>query len=386
MKGIEHSVEEEPIRNWGSDAFGTIKYRLWIQDEDRVTSAQELLNSFLEDPSSHPINPSLPQDTVFIEHPPITAAQRFLEKKIKKQLAAEKRDANAPPKIGLRLTNFLIALCCSLLLFEMMTMPDIAKIPPPIYNKILAVSPIEKALLFDYPESYVLLDKIAGLYGYQALLKPDELPPPGHFLYEKYKQTAHWEGLYPTLVRWGQQFSNKEPLTGALFQPELFFEKIKEGELWRLVSPIILHGDILHLFFNMIWLLILGSQIESRVGGLRYLLFIVIVAIVSNTLQYLVSGPAFIGFSGVICGFAFFIRARQKSTPWEAYNMTSSTFYFILFFISILALLSTITFVLNVFQLGTIPIGIANTAHFAGAMTGYFLGRLNFFRWQPNND
>ncbi|MBS0654859.1 MAG: rhomboid family intramembrane serine protease, partial [Verrucomicrobia bacterium] len=149
--------------------------------------------------------------------------------------------------------------------------------------------------------------------------------------------------------------------------------------------PIFLHNDILHLFFNMIWLLVLGFQIEARMKPWKYILFIVIIAATSNTAQYLMTGPNFIGFSGVVCGMVTYIRARQKIAPWEGYQMSSTTFAFICFFIGILAVLSLATFLLDVFENVSFLIGIANTAHLVGASIGYILGRISFFSRQINS-
>src|SRR5262249_38702183 len=151
------------------------------------------------------------------------------------------------------------------------------------------------------------------------------------------------------------------------------FEKIRQGELWRFFSPILLHNDILHIFFNMIWLLVLSPQIEMRIGSRKLLWFIMIVAFFSNTAQYLVSGPYFIGFSGVICGMAFFMKGRQKVAAWEGYVLSRQTFAFICFFIGILALLSLVSFIVSVFFDAKFAIPIANTGHLVGALSGYLL-------------
>ena len=62
--------------------------------------------------------------------------------------------------------------------------------------------------------------------------------------------------------------------------------------------------------------------------------------------------------------------------------MSASTFAFIMFFIGVLALLSVVTFMLEVFQNVALPINIANTAHLVGALIGYGLGKMRFFSWQ----
>ena len=47
---------------------------------------------------------------------------------------------------------------------------------------------------------------------------------------------------------------------------------IQGMQLYRLVTCMFLHGDILHLLFNMYALYILGSQVERYYGKRRFLL------------------------------------------------------------------------------------------------------------------
>jgi len=61
-----------------------------------------------------------------------------------------------------------------------------------------------------------------------------------------------------------------------------FLEKIRQGEVWRLFSPVLLHGTWLHILFNMAWLWLLGRQIEQRLGILKYLIFSVIVGVIAK--------------------------------------------------------------------------------------------------------
>lgn len=44
--------------------------------------------------------------------------------------------------------------------------------------------------------------------------------------------------------------------------PARAFVDIKQGEVWRLITPIFMHGDIWHLVMNVYWIYFLGSQIE----------------------------------------------------------------------------------------------------------------------------
>jgi GlpG protein len=92
-----------------------------------------------------------------------------------------------------------------------------------------------------------------------------------------------------------------------------------------------------------------------------------------------VSGPSFLGFSGVIVGMAGFIWMRQHCAPWEGYPLSRATLLFLLFFILAMAALGFLTFALNMFSILEISPIVANTAHIIGGVSGIFLGRLSFF-------
>lgn len=331
---IAFTPEEVVEKDWGKHTYGNKLFKLWIHEEDQVDEAKELLKSFLENPEDKKFS-SLASNE--LPKPP-TEAPSIEEKKEK--ITREETETKFSLKPKTKLSNFLILLCSFILLLELWTSKE-AQVPLSVRPSLLTTSSVEKALFFDYPKGYEYLDQIAGLYGYPALAKPADLPPPGKFLYEQYQKTPVWKGIYPYLIKFGENLAqHKHP--EVVFQKAPLFEKVKDGEVYRLVSPILLHNDILHLFFNMIWLLLLGTQIEARIGALRYLVFIVIVAIISNVFQYLMSGPAFIGFSGVICGMALFIRSRQKEAPWEGYQMSKGTYHFILFLLACLQLLQAL--------------------------------------------
>jgi len=131
--------------------------------------------------------------------------------------------------------------------------------------------------------------------------------------------------------------------------------EIGRGEIWRLVTPIFIHFDILHLLFNMMWLFDLGNRIEDRKGSWFLLAFVIIVGMASNLGQYLVSGPSFGGMSGVVYGMLGYVWMKGKYDPGSKLGVhkTTVTMMFIWYFLCFISV-----------------IPIANAAHSAGLFIG----------------
>jgi rhomboid protease GlpG len=129
---------------------------------------------------------------------------------------------------------------------------------------------------------------------------------------------------------------------------------------WRLVTPIFLHFNLMHIFFNMMFLYDVGGRIEMYRGRWRFLLLVVVSAAVSNFAQSLVSGPFFGGMSGVdyaLFGYAW-MKTRYDPTPG-------------LFLPPETILMGLIWLVVCMTNL----VGnIANTAHFVGLGVGIIAG------------
>lgn len=88
--------------------------------------------------------------------------------------------------------------------------------------------------------------------------------------------------------------------------------EVRQGEIWRLVTPMLIHGGPIHLLFNMMWLYSLGGFIQSRFSAGYLTAFILLVAAGSNLTQYLWNGPFFGGMSGVNYGLFGFLWMRGK--------------------------------------------------------------------------
>ena len=71
----------------------------------------------------------------------------------------------------------------------------------------------------------------------------------------------------------------------------------------RLITPIFIHFGFQHIVFNSIGIWELGKIYEAQKGILSFVIFVLIVSVISNTLQYLIDGrPNFGGLSGLVYG------------------------------------------------------------------------------------
>jgi rhomboid protease GluP len=88
--------------------------------------------------------------------------------------------------------------------------------------------------------------------------------------------------------------------------PEQLFMKVNElilqGQLWRLLTPVLLHASILHILSNMYALFIIGPSVEREYGRWRFLLLYVISAIFGNTLSFFFTQAPSLGASTAIFG------------------------------------------------------------------------------------
>ena len=131
---------------------------------------------------------------------------------------------------------------------------------------------------------------------------------------------------------------------------------IKHGQVWRLLTPALLHGGLLHILFNMMWLRQLGSAIENIEGSVTFGVQVFVFALVSNVAQAIIGGPMFLGMSGVVYGLFGYTWICAKHDPKRAYVLDRET-----------VILMIIWFVLCFTEaLGP----IANWAHAGGLIAG----------------
>ncbi|ETX11694.1 protease [Marinomonas ushuaiensis DSM 15871] len=96
-------------------------------------------------------------------------------------------------------------------------------------------------------------------------------------------------------------------------------EVMARKEYWRLFTPALLHFSVLHLVFNTLWVWDIGRKLERLLGSVVWAVGVFIVAVLSNILQYEISGyPLFGGLSGVVyglIGFAWLLPILNARLP-----------------------------------------------------------------------
>jgi rhomboid protease GluP len=79
-------------------------------------------------------------------------------------------------------------------------------------------------------------------------------------------------------------------------------ELIQQGQLWRLLTPALVHGSPMHIFFNMYALLSFGTGLERHYGHGRYLALYVLGAFAGNVASFLLVDAPSVGASTAIFG------------------------------------------------------------------------------------
>ncbi len=137
---------------------------------------------------------------------------------------------------------------------------------------------------------------------------------------------------------------------------------LRKFEFWRLITPIFLHMDPLHIIFNAFMLVSLGRLTERLEGPLRFALIVLGIAIFSNMLQgllpeNLMGSPFFGGLSGVVYGLFGYIWVKTTLNPSLGIALSPTTVIILLAWLF-----------LN--MAGVFDLNIANMAHLGGLISG----------------
>lgn len=101
--------------------------------------------------------------------------------------------------------------------------------------------------------------------------------------------------------------------------------EIRDGEWWRLITPALVHLNVMHLVFNMMGLYFFGNFLEARLGPWRLAVLVLVLAVASNLGQYYFSKPNFCGFSGVLYGLFGYAWIRGRFDPASGLEVNQQT-------------------------------------------------------------
>jgi GlpG protein len=142
---------------------------------------------------------------------------------------------------------------------------------------------------------------------------------------------------------------------------------IKRGEIWRILTPGVLHGDPLHLLLNMLSFAMLGRITERLEGIGKYALIILLTALGAHLLQGLMplkwwGSPNFVGLSGVIMGLLGYIGTKTSLRPDLGFQLSPQAY-----------VMTALILILG-FVGGEQNFRLANLAHIGGLLAGIAIG------------
>lgn len=172
--------------------------------------------------------------------------------------------------------------------------------------------------------------------------------------------TASYAALV-VLVFLGLMTPLAEPILGALIFNPLDYEALPWTEPWRFFTPALLHFSAMHIVFNLFWWWYLGGRFERYYGSKWLIIAFCFCAIISNTSQFIESGPLFGGLSGVVYGLFGLATVVAWQNPHHPLFLPNGLIVFMLAW-------------LVIGYTGLLWVNVANTAHTAGLIAGLLLG------------
>lgn len=179
------------------------------------------------------------------------------------------------------------------------------------------------------------------------------------------------------IVAWITAFGAREPLMVMLTavnplewpiatvqqRVDALWGTLASGQVWRLLTPDLLHFSVMHLVFNAVMLWFLGSQIEALDGRRHILGLVLLTSVGANIPQYLISGPLFGGLSGVVYGVLGYVWIANQWRPRFQFPPALMTVAVVWLLIGFTPLTQAL-----------IGANMANAAHLGGLLSGLLYG------------
>jgi rhomboid protease GluP len=140
---------------------------------------------------------------------------------------------------------------------------------------------------------------------------------------------------------------------------------IVNGEYWRIVTPIFMHGGFAHMLFNSFSLVLFGPALEQLLGRTKFILIYLATGIAANIATLILEPLTYthVGSSGAIFGlFGFYISiiVFRKAMLSRENSQTIMT-------IAIIGVIMTF-----------VQSNINITAHIFGLLAGFLIGAASF--------
>jgi membrane associated rhomboid family serine protease len=113
----------------------------------------------------------------------------------------------------------------------------------------------------------------------------------------------------PEEIRTGQDIARTVPIEVGDQQGAIALQPTPGSVYFTLITSMFMHGSIMHIFGNMLFLWIFGDNLENAMGRIRYLIFYLVTGIIAS-LAHVISTFVFgdnpfipsLGASGAISG------------------------------------------------------------------------------------
>lgn len=163
--------------------------------------------------------------------------------------------------------------------------------------------------------------------------------------------------LFASVIIFMLQFAGVNVYSWLMFPDSL---ESLASQPWRLFTPMLMHLNLLHIIFNMIWWVELGRVIERFQSSWQLTWITLVTGALSAVAQFLSTGPAFGGLSGVVYGLLGYLWIYGRINPAAGYALRKEV---------VILMLGWLVFC----YVGLADI-VANEAHLAGLLTGCVLG------------
>jgi GlpG protein len=217
-EGIECSYEPVPSEEE--------TFQFWVMHEDEIENAMHWLEEFKKNTNDprfetkpHPIDT---EGVAVTQEERQEAALRILK---------ERRFRR--PRMPL--TRLIVLICALLFIWNGYQMADLAK--KKSGARFFTLTPLFMNLSYDAPSSFALLVDFFKSYPMEKPEELDKLPEIAKEAYQKIDSIPVWTGLYGIILDWPE---TKQDLGAPMFV------KLREGQVWRLFTPCLMHGGFLH--------------------------------------------------------------------------------------------------------------------------------------------